>query len=772
MMYGISNEEFVYTLQPETFLILVTIFLLILFTLLSPINLTTKKVLLVLLGIALATIYLYPGEVFSEYKYIPFVIGSFFMFRSISFLHELKFMKKEIPLIDNINYFLLTPNFSMPLFPIVDYKSFISSYSGINNNTLNRGSLLICRGLAQMVVYRFIYHKIIIPFDEIQTALQVLTYLVANFLIILRVIGAFHIAIGLVILTGYNIPDIFNNIFFATGFSNLWRRTNMYWRNFMIKIFYYPIYFKIKKIGIYPALFISTFVCFFITWFLHTYQWFWIKGTFPIELKDAIFWGSFGLLVSLNTLIQQKELDKGNIKKPHSFVFLQQAFSGLIVLIVMSVLWSIWTSNSLENWAMLMSRLIFIDIRQLILIILFACGYIIVASLYHLYEKYSTTKLSIIKKQMNAISYSGFILGAGVLVILSFNGLSTENKIFHARVVAVLSEQLNKADLKVIDNGYYTNLISTNNYCSQVWMNENDISRNWTKYITAKTTRSTNDIMLIENIPGASVKYRGINFSFNSDGLRDKLYPKVKPDSCYRIIVLGGSFECGNGMNDGEDFISIVENELGENYIALRNGKPVTIEIINFSSNGYRLLQRLYHYKNTARQWDADAIFLFIHNNYHLRIGNYVNGLVLQEIPISDSYLKNIVLKTRLNKSDTGPITREKLGTYADSINYYSVKGISDIAKEDSTAVFAVYLPSIKDKSSKNDSIFLANIANWYGLKQISLKGVFAGQNRDELALSPLDFHPNKKANDLIADKLLSKILEHQDYFEIQFIKK
>jgi len=772
LMYGISNEDFVYSLQLKSFAILLLTFIFLITVLLSKLILVFKKIAFVISGIAISSIYIIPSEILSGYKYIPFVLGSFFMFRSISYLHEIKFMKKKVPLTDTINYFLLPPNFSMPLFPIVDYKTFINSYEGINANTVKRGSLFICKGLAQMILYRFIYHEIIIPFDEIQTALQVLIYLVANFLIILRVVGAFHIAIGLVILTGYNIPDIFNNIFFSTGFSDLWRRTNIYWKNFILKLFYYPIYFKIKKIGVYPALFISTIVCFFITWLLHTYQWFWIKGSFPIEIKDVIFWGSFGLLVSINTLMQQKELDRGGIKKEGRYDFFIPALSGLAVLIVMSVLWSIWTCNSLENWWMLVSKLKNFDSQQIQLAFIFSSGYVIVASFYHYYEKHGALKMSFIKNNMNYISFAGFGILSAMLMYASLWGLKINNKFYQTRIAPIISEKLNKADLKVIDNGYYTNLISTNNYCSQVWMNENDISSNWTKYITTKTTKPSYDLMLTENIPGATVKVRDIKYTLNSFGMRDRTYSKVKPDSCYRIIILGGSFECGNGINDGEEFLSLVENALNEKYIALWNGKPVTIEIVNFSSNGYRLLQRLYQYKNNARAWDADALFLFIHNDYNLRIGNYMNRLVYQQFTINDPYVKNIVEITNLKKGDTGPVTRDKLGIYADSINYYAVKQISEIAKEDSTRVFAVYLPTIKDKVSKHDSVFMANIFSWYGLQPINLKGVYAGQDVETLVLSELDFHPNKKGNDLIADKLLSKILEHQEYFNIQFIKK
>jgi hypothetical protein len=773
VMYGVSVEDEFYQVKLNSFFFLISIILLLLVVLLVNYNRLIKKIITIAIALVLAGVYIIQWEALSDYKYIPFVIGSLFMFRSISFLHEIKFMKREIPLLDKVNYFLLPPNLSMPLFPIVDYKSFISSYEGINTNTLRRSSLLICRGLVQMIIYRFIYHKIIIPFDEIHTALQVFTFLIANFLIVLRVIAAFHIAIGLVILTGYNIPDIFNNIFFSTGFSNLWRRTNMYWRNFMIKIFYYPIYFKIKKIGIYPALFISTFICFIITWILHTYQWFWLKGTFPLELKDAIFWGSFGILVSVNTLLQQRDLDRSVTKKENVLTIIKQAFSGLIVLLVMSILWSIWTCNSLSNWWTIIKACVNIDYYQVKHIVLFSVIYIAIASVYHFSEREKNNRPIAFKKFITRFSYIGFVLFCLFLIAASQPENNYVGKLLNrASVAPLLREHLNRADLISIDNGYYTNLISTNNYCSQIWANDYDISGNWSKNITKMTTRSSNDLMLTENIPFASVKYNGIVYTLNKDGLRDKEYSKVKPDSCYRIIILGGSFECGNGMNDGEDFISLVESELNNKYRAAINNKPVHIELINFSSNGYRLFQRLYQFKDKAQYWNPDAVFVFIHTNYHHRIASYVNRLVYQGYSINDPYLKNVIEMRNITKDDNGDAVSQKLGEYADSINYYALRNISEIAHRNGTMPVVVYLPAIKDKNLKSDSLFVEDICNKYDMKKISLAGVFDGYEKKDLVLSNLDFHPNKKANGLIANKLLKGIINHQDYFNIQFTAK
>ena len=74
----------------------------------------------------------------------------------------------------------------------------------------------------------------------------------------------------------------------------------------MMKVVFYPTYFKVKRLGPTRALAVSTAVVFVTTWMLHSYQWFWLRGGFPITLQDALFWAILGGLVTstlLNLLV-------------------------------------------------------------------------------------------------------------------------------------------------------------------------------------------------------------------------------------------------------------------------------------------------------------------------------------------------------------------------------------------------------------------------------------------------------------------------------------
>ena len=131
--------------------------------------------------------------------------------------------------------------------------------------------------------------------------------------------GFSHLSTGILALFGLNLPPTFDNYFLASGFSDLWRRINVYWRDFMMKIFYFPIFFKFKKRND-VAIFITVIIVFVINWLLHQYQWFWIRGSMPLRWIDFIFWILLGVLVAFNSIYQKR-----NKKKKQSGSFCQSS---------------------------------------------------------------------------------------------------------------------------------------------------------------------------------------------------------------------------------------------------------------------------------------------------------------------------------------------------------------------------------------------------------------------------------------------------------------
>jgi len=109
----------------------------------------------------------------------------------------------------------------------------------------------------------------------------------------------FHDTYGgtMVHLFGLKLPETHHNYLLATGFTDYWRRINIYWKDFMMKIFFYPVYFRIKGWGPVVALVVSTLVVFVLTWLLHAVQWFWLRGSFLWAANDVLFWSILAALV-------------------------------------------------------------------------------------------------------------------------------------------------------------------------------------------------------------------------------------------------------------------------------------------------------------------------------------------------------------------------------------------------------------------------------------------------------------------------------------------
>ena len=138
------------------------------------------------------------------------------------------------------------------------------------------------------------------------TPADLVRYMVTTFLLYLQISGQFHIIIGLLHLFGFNLPETHHNYLLSSSFTDFWRRINIYWKDFIQKVFFNPVYFRVKHWGPTAAMTVATLVAFFFTWLLHSYQWFWIRGTFPMTWQDAVFWGVLAVLVLVNVLYEQR----------------------------------------------------------------------------------------------------------------------------------------------------------------------------------------------------------------------------------------------------------------------------------------------------------------------------------------------------------------------------------------------------------------------------------------------------------------------------------
>lgn len=287
------------------------------------------------------------------------VLATLFMFRMVIYLYELKHAKTPEPLIDALNYFFLLPNFCFTHFPVVDYRTFQRSFFAEDVHATQRAGLrMMFKGATHLLLYRVLYHEALIRPEDVHGPLALSGFLVCNYLMYLHVSGQFHVACGMIHLFGYALPETHRHYLLAESFTDYWRRINIYWKDFMVRVVFNPVVFRLKRWPRPRALALATAVVFVTTWLLHGYQMFWISGSWGFSAQDGLFWGILGLLVMVNVQLDARRTRtrKARIERDDPRGWLIRAAKTAATFVTIALLWSLWTSPGLDAWVDMLRR--------------------------------------------------------------------------------------------------------------------------------------------------------------------------------------------------------------------------------------------------------------------------------------------------------------------------------------------------------------------------------------------------------------------------------
>jgi len=128
-----------------------------------------------------------------------------------------------------------------------------------------------------------------------------------------------------------------------------------------------------------------------------------------------------------------------------------------------------------------------------------------------------------------------------------------------------------------------------------------------TKVISDKNCRQEDQLLHHSLIPGSNCRSKtkewDINFSVNSLGLRDYEYSLKKPESVFRILMLGDSFTEGYGVELEETFSKLLEKKLNID-------KKKKFEVINAGVTGYSPLLEYQYLEKKGLQFQPDLVIL------------------------------------------------------------------------------------------------------------------------------------------------------------------
>jgi len=291
-----------------------------------------------------------------------------------------------------------------------------------------------------------------------------------------------------------------------------------------------------------------------------------------------------------------------------------------------------------------------------------------------------------------------------------------------------------------------------------------DFSMEMWKYAVELKQPVANPKISFAHRPNSHAFLMGADVQINSQGLRDYEYPLAKPPGVYRILLLGDSTTFGWGDSLDQTTPKILERDLN----AVHVPGISRFEALNAGVGNYDTVQEVTYYQTRGRGFHPDLVILDYFINDPEPVPVEKKGFLIDR-----SYL--IAFTT--NRFD-GVLRR--LGARPDWKIYYAslynedrpgyracVAALKDLAastRENHAKVLVALLPELHQINE--DYPFAAEhqkIKDVLAAEDVPVLDLIQGlrNHGPEMMLwvTPLDDHPNGKANALIAAQMRDWIL-------------
>ena len=688
------------------------------------------------------------------------ILGSMFMFRMIVYLYDLKHEKVPASWPQRLAYFFLLPNVVFPLFPVVDYGTFRRTYYDAEAYRIyQRGIEWIFRGILQLVIYRLIYQHLTIEQGEVRSVAGIAQFVLTNFLLYLRVSGQFHMIVGMLHLFGFHLPETHRRYLLASSFSDLWRRINIYWTDFMTKVFYYPVLFKMRRFGERRSMIVATLVVFLATWALHSYQWFWILGSFPITVTDAVFWSILAALLMASTLYEARY---GRLRTIAARVWTPRllAVQGLKIggtIGLLSVLWSLWMSPSFGEWLALWSvdrvaTLPHLPSPQVWLVGILLTGVSVLPG-----SRWTTSFTMPTREWSFARSVA--ISAASIIALLLVGQPAITSRLGAGvgdTIASLRTPQLNKQDATRLTRGYYEDLMGVSRFNSQLWevYMQRPPAEAWPMLAQTEAVRPTNDFLKTQFVPNARINFLGAILTINRWGMRDKDYTLAKPPGVRRFALIGASVDMGWGVADDESYEQILEQRLNAGKVAGSRGR---YEVLNFSEAGHTVADHLL-ILDRVFTFEPDVVIIPARGVDASRMVEHVFERRKAGVPIVIDSLRAAVEASGFGRVPDA-VAMKRLEAHQDELLEWLYVEIARRVRERGALPLFVFVPS-PDRTYTAEEIKHFSIrAAQAGFAVLDISDAYRGYDLKEIRLAEFDRHPNVKGHHILADRLYRALL-------------
>jgi len=686
------------------------------------------------------------------------ILASMFMFRVIIYLYDLQSEKTHPGAIWTLSYFFMLPNVCFPLFPVVDFKRFRHNYYNEDAGQIyQRGIDWMFRGCYHLLLYRLIYHYGVIAPGEVSSTVDLLRYMVSAFLLYLRISGMFHLIVGMLLLFGFNLPETHHRYYFASSFTDFWRRINIYWKDFMMKIFYYPVYFRLKRFGPDVALVISTLVVFFLTWALHAYQWFWLRGTALLEAHDALFWGILGVLVVINSLWEAKRGRARTLRRdrPSNRQLAARAAQTIATFTVICILWSLWSADSLLQWLLLWQAA---GPSSALIVAVVPSAYLASWLLLRAPAR-ATAAPPPARNEPPAFwnTAAAHAVAIGVVALIGLPAIHGRLSVSVADALETIrGDSLNARDTAMMRRGYYEQLVSINEQNDALWEVYNRKPKDW-----ALDAPVEKEFEFGRYGPNAQVVEKGALLRTNRWGMRDKDYTKEKPPGVFRVAFLGSSHVMGAGVTNEEEYEQIVDERINEE---LGGEDAIRYESLNFSGGGRSAIRHLDTLETMVVEFQPDVVIHVTHRQDELMLLNELSRTVRAGREVPFEFVSAILRDEGIEESTPDAVIQRRLQRHVRPIIRWAEARMVEVCLSNGITPLWVFQPMIGERlDEETDLAELITDAEAAGFTVISLAHAYDGHDVQELQLASWDDHPNALGHRLVAEALYQALRERAD---------
>jgi len=723
-----------------------------------PIRFGARVALIAVAGAALAFLRAH-SQWFPDVTEMWVILGSMFMFRLMIYLYDLKHRTAPFSLAHAVSYFFMLPNVCFPLFPVVDYKTFCSTYYNEDwPRVYQSGLKWMFRGVIQLLLYRVIYQFAPLDVYKLSSALDVAGCMLGMYLLYLRISGTFHLIVGLLHMFGFNLPETHHLYYLATSFTDFWRRINIYWKDFVMKLFFYPTHFKLRKMGTLWALSFATLATFLATWLLHSWQWFWIRGTPLFNWKDFSFWMILAVLV-LVTAIYETTRTRRRTLTPSRVTLGQRLIVGLQaagVFSLMCILWAYWSCQTWAEFETLIDAASRPTVRE-VMIVLGALLLICICGMLWGWSSRETSEGRSTAATRGPFHFwpSAVAVTAGSICLLAAPSVAIRAIPGFKNVVARLhGDVLNARDMAQQRRGYYEEL-DVGGMDNWRWHNAEE-PEGWSKGKKA-FFRERSDFLLKDLVPSMSTVLGGTPCTSNSLGMRDREYQKAKPANTYRIVLLGASNDMGTGVNDDQTYENLVEDNLNSRVPDARYSR---YEILNLSVAADSILQRVLRLEQEGFEFQPDAAILSVTAVDEQVIASHIRKALIQGVEPSPSYrevVQSVVRRAHVDGKMPAVMIERRLQPYFTELCKWSFQRFAQQCAQRGVRPIVIYRPAPADFSGLESAARrkIIGLARNAGLEVLDLSPAFDSVvDRSSLILAKWDDHTTALGHRLLADEL------------------